>query len=250
VEGRKFTEGGTELSTGQGVRLEEPVSRRQFLKERAGLAQQKVSETLDANAAGIGPGGLLPKQKPDSTPDTSTDFNPDDVFVDQPRSSRPEIDTRPESNIAPPNLEDTQQKRSDTGQDFRDRIEQPQRPEEDQPFENPPFLEQRPETDQPQVFRQSVRQGATPENDTPEEVVDPERKIISESQVTTSKTGDSDLVDEQEDDDNGFNLFTQETKDTQFQASVGAEILGITAEDKPGRSQASDPTNLRPILEN
>jgi len=53
----------------------------------------------------------------------------------------------------------------------------------------------------------------------------------------------------EDDDDNGFSLFTQETKDTQFRASVGAEILGITAEDKPGRSQASDPTNLRPILE-
>jgi len=53
----------------------------------------------------------------------------------------------------------------------------------------------------------------------------------------------------EDDDDNGFNLFTQETKDTQFQASVGAEILGITAEEKPGRSQAADPTNLRPILE-
>jgi len=53
--------------------------------------------------------------------------------------------------------------------------------------------------------------------------------------------------DEDEDNKLGSGLFTEKEKD--YQASVGAEILGVRAEKKPGRLKAQDPTDLRPIVD-
>jgi hypothetical protein len=49
-------------------------------------------------------------------------------------------------------------------------------------------------------------------------------------------------------EDNGESLLFSE-KDTEFQSSVGAEILGVKADEKPGRLEVQDPTSLRPIID-
>jgi len=175
-------------------------------------------------------------RRKDRIEDDFLDRRPRDRNSDKPRKdSDSSLGNLGRNSLFSNSLGDTRQSQDfNTLPDQSDRQKQPQKPE----------------TDQPRIFEDSDPQGGRPHTQTPEEFVDPNKKIISDSDVSTPRTSDSDLVDneDEDDNDNGFNLFTQETKDTQFQASVGAEILGIRAEEKPGRAQASDPTNLRPIV--
>jgi hypothetical protein len=106
VEGRRFTEGGTEVATGTGLRFEEPMTRTQFLKEAISDADKKVAETLEPNAIGSGPGAFLPSD-PANTPNTDVqdggDLGTDDVFIDD--TQQPVEVENPET-VAVPDAED------------------------------------------------------------------------------------------------------------------------------------------------
>lgn len=68
----------------RGVRVEEPVTRTQFVRERLGLQETEVSDFLnnEGNALGLGPGGLVPPEsepevEPETEPDTNTEIEQD-----------------------------------------------------------------------------------------------------------------------------------------------------------------------------
>jgi len=57
---------------------------------------------------------------------------------------------------------------------------------------------------------------------------------------------------EDEDDNNQKNkggIFIAGKEKTQYRASVGAELIGLRADKKPGQAQAQDPLGLRPIVD-
>ncbi|WEL23206.1 hypothetical protein [Candidatus Nanohalovita haloferacivicina] len=64
-----------------------------------------------------------------------------------------------------------------------------------------------------------------------------------------NKRRDLNLEGDDDDDKRLFSRLLGGKKKTKYRGSVGAEVLGITAEEAPGRSAAQNPLNLRPVVE-
>jgi len=78
----------------------------------------------------------------------------------------------------------------------------------------------------------------------------PQPDITADTTTGLERTPDGDLDFEDEDEDLGtFSRFFGASKETQFRSSVGAEVLGVTAESAPDRASQQNPFSIRPIVD-
>lgn len=241
VEGFRFTEGGTQVSTGGGVRPETPVSRREFLAERTGLRDAELADLLPTGSRRGTTSGIPliresnPETTPDSTPETdsSPDLSPEDLFRDSPRQ-----DARPlpdefsvSSGRLSAVLEEGLDQSQDQGQglglglDQRSINEQDTGQDIDTPFDN--TVESRGRIDQ------------TLDQEDGETFLDPR---ITNSNSNTATSSGFGFEDEANGDDS-FDLISDE-QSRSISRSVGADLLDIEDRDLT-REEASNPLSLR-----
>lgn len=246
VEGFRFTEGGTKVSTGGGVRRETPLSRREFLAERTGLKDAELADLLPTNSRRGTTSGIPlvresnPETTPDSTPekDSSPDLSPEDLFRDTPRQ-----DARPlpdEFSVSSGRLNAVLEQGLDQSQDQgqgeglglgldQTSINQQDTGQEiDTPFDN--RVEPRGRIDQTLDQRQEEDE---------ETFLDPRITNSNSNTATTPRFG----FEDEGNGDDSFDLISDE-QSRSISRSVGADLLDIEDRDLT-REEASNPLSLR-----
>lgn len=239
----------------QAQRSERPVSRREFLQERISKANLGRVGALGLQAGAFASGAPTSSASisvsPDTTtgtPDTTTSpdrIDPDSLFSDTRSASDTGTSLTPDSGrtVTPDDVLDTGQRtQQGLGQDTSNVLD------EGRKERNPPIQDQTQDetptneitTSTPTIFVEDTKDPRLRE---PEVLPDPSSTTTGTSSINT------DLTDDEDDDDNVGSGFFGDSKDTVYSASVGSELVGFTADEKPGRLSAQDPTNLRPIID-
>lgn len=240
VEGFRFTEGGTQVSTGGGVRLETPVSRREFLAERTGLRDAELADLLPTSSRRGTTSGIpliresSPETTPDSTPETdsSPDLSPEDLFRETPRQdSKPLPDEFSVSSgrlnaVLEQGLDQDQGLGQDIGLDQSSINEEDIGQEIETPFDN--SVESRGRIDQ------------TLDQDQEEIFLDPR---IARGSNSNSLSANSFGFENEQTNGEELDLFGSE-QDREIRRSVGADLLGLEDQDLT-REDASNPLSLR-----
>lgn len=246
---RQIVQGFTEQSLGEGEsvlfgeRTETPITRREYLKEVVGLSDAELADALpDLNTKRkgqlfLGQRVRRPSTQPE-TPETepNIDIDGEKLFQETPE---PETTPLPEevsvrTSRLMPGLEADVEASSESldqglglNQDLigEQEIDQEQEIGIDNAIENivePETTQERTRIDrifEPRVDRRPETSRSLFGSDSEE---DPEQNSGSQEDINS---------------------------EFEFEASVGAEILGITAEEAPSREEVQDPFSLRPVVE-
>lgn len=255
----QVVEGFTEESLAQGEsvlfgeRTEAPVSRTQFVKEKLGVSDAELADALpDLNTKRKGQFFLgqrvkTPSQTPETTPETepNIDIDGDKLFRETPEPEtkpfREEFDVR--ASRLTPGIEaglevSSQNQELDQGAGLDQDIIQEQQIVQDQEI----GIENIVETRQEPLIDADLKQETTQERNQLERIIEPriDRKPESSRKSLFSLESDEDQDEEISQD--------EISSEFEFRASVGAEILGITAEEAPSQEEVQDPLSLRPVV--
>lgn len=243
------------------------ISRREFLSDRLEDFEERF---IEPNAAGLGPGALVPRQRtrPDVDSqrrtkdlvddDTSTDVTTpqdrlqdvqegfeefsDDLSVARRTDQRTFNNQKSSVDNFVGTLTGTTQETSQEQTPFNEEALDLENP---QTFENPQVFDQ----DQTQSFEQ-VTSSESPDPFRTEEKVFEEPFRRRETEKRTSRTAtDLGFTNDNEEESSGVLDQFSSDKDFRFDSSLGAELTGVTAEERPDAFATQDPFNLRPVLE-
>lgn len=242
------------------------VSRTEFLRDQVKGFEKRF---IEPNAAGLGPGGLVPRQKtrPDTDidnrrprdlvdDDTSTDVtSPQDRLQDVQDGFKDFADDIGISRRTDQRIFNRQKSASDTFVGIVQAQESQQTPFNEQSL----GLEPVQSLEQPQAFKQETPQSfddfARTESPEPfrredeEQVFEDPFRPRERPQRSSSKATSLEFTNENEETRNEVLEGFVSDKAFEFDSSLGAELTGKTADARPSDFATQDPFNLRPVLD-